>query len=87
MRDIKFVVTSYDNNRDCNCQNCNKKIAEFIDDKMVPSPAECHKEGNVPVPNFGWFCSQDCAGQYEKKYDIRFARTKEGKIDYYADGF
>ena len=34
-----------------------------------------------------WFCSQDCATNYEKKYDINFARTKNGKIDYYVDSF
>jgi hypothetical protein len=51
---------------------------------MVPSAEECYKKGNVPIPNFGWFCSQDCADKYEIEYDIKFARTKEGKVDYYS---
>jgi len=66
------------------CKSCDKIIAELINDEMVPTPEECYRNGNVPVPNMGWLCSQECANDLEKKYDIKFARTKEGKVDYYA---
>jgi hypothetical protein len=88
MDKVKIVVTSLNNDENfCRCQFCNKTIAEFKNDEMIPSAQNCYNSGNVPVPNFGWFCSQDCATAYEKKYDIKFARTTEGKVDYYIDGF
>ncbi|MGG9962785.1 hypothetical protein [Ferruginibacter sp. SUN106] len=83
MRQTKIVVTSVEDDNFCKCRFCDKKIAEIKNDIMVPSAEECYKNGNVPVPNFGWFCSQACAVNYETKFDINFAKTKEGKIDYY----
>jgi hypothetical protein len=66
------------------CQNCEKVIAELIEDRMMPTAEECYKSGNVPVPNMGWLCSQECANEFEKRYDVTFDRTKDGKVDYYA---
>jgi hypothetical protein len=85
MKKIKIVVTSLNAENLCRCQYCNKTIAEFKDDKMIPSSEECYNKGNVPIPNFGWFCSQVCANNYEAKNDIKFARTEKGKIDYYRN--
>lgn len=82
-RQTKIVVSSLSDDKFCRCQYCGKIIAEIISDDMVPSADECYKKGNVPIPNFGWFCSQDCVNKYEAEYDIKFARTKEGKVDYY----
>jgi len=79
----KIIVSSITDDNFCKCQYCGVVIANIISDKMVPSPEECYSNGNVPVPNFGWFCSQDCANKYETEYDIKFARTEEGKVDYY----
>lgn len=84
---MRLVVTHYKESDFVKCQFCDKKIAEHVDEKMIPSPEDCHKSGNVPIPNFGWFCSQECATKYEDKFDIKFARNSNGTIDYYADGF
>lgn len=65
------------------CQSCNKIIANKIADKVVPSFIECYKNGCIPVPNFGWICSQECAEKFEKQNEVTFYRDKEGKIDYY----
>jgi hypothetical protein len=79
-----MAVTKYGQEDNLQCQFCDKVIAKQTASTMAPSPEECYKSGNVPIPNFGWFCSQDCATAYEKKYDIKFARTIDGKVDYYA---
>lgn len=65
------------------CQCCGTTIAHYINEVLVPSFTECYKKGNIPVPNFGWICSQECAERFEKENDINFARTLDGKIDYY----
>ena len=79
----KIVVPSIEDNTFCKCQFCDTTIAEFKNDIMIPLAEECYKRGNVPVPNFGWFCSQKCALDYEIKFDIRFDKTNDGKVDYY----
>ena len=84
---MKLIVTSSNHSAFCKCNNCDKIIADLSGDEMNPSAEECHKNGNVPIPNFGWFCSQLCATEYELKHNIKFARTADGKVDYYADGF
>ena len=76
------ISASIDDNS-CNCNYCGAMIAKIISESMVPSAEECYMRGNVPIPNFGWFCSQNCANKYEVEFKITFARTKEGKIDYY----
>jgi hypothetical protein len=65
------------------CQCCGKTLATIDNDIPTPSFLECYNSGNIPVPNFGWICSQDCAEKFEKEHNIKFARTAEGKIDYY----
>jgi len=65
------------------CACCGKKIADIVGDDMIPDFQTCYKNGNIPVPNFGWLCSMDCAEKLEKDCDIQFLRTKKGKIDYY----
>jgi hypothetical protein len=83
MNKTKIVFASTEDNTFCKCQLCDTIIAEFKTDMMIPSAEECYKKGNVPVPNFGWFCSQKCALDYETKFDIKFGKTEDGKIDYY----
>lgn len=68
----------------CNCQFCSTIIAKLTTDGMIPSAEECYQRGNVPIPNFGWFCSQECASKYEKQYGTKFTRTENGLIDYYT---
>lgn len=65
------------------CQQCSKEITEVINDEMNPSFIECYKAGNIPVPNFGWLCSFECAEKYEVENSIKFMRTSQGTIDYY----
>lgn len=81
---VNTVATRGEDNTSCRCSFCGKTLAAFKNDTMMPSAEACYKRGNVPVPNVGWFCSQKCALDYETKFDIRFARTLEGKIDYYV---
>ncbi len=83
----KIIISTLKTNSFCKCQSCGLTIAEIISDNFVPSAEDCYKKGNVPVPNFGWFCSQVCAIEYEKKYDIKFSRNEDGKIDYYNNQF
>lgn len=83
MEKTKIVVTNIEDDTFCKCQFCDKKIAGIKNDIMIPSAEECYQSGNVPVPNFGWFCSQECASDYETKFDIKFAKTKDEKIDYF----
>lgn len=86
MSRILSALPGLNDNRYCRCENCGKIIAEIIDEGMVPAFEECYRSGNVPVPNFGWLCSQNCALEFERKYEVAFAKTKEGKVDYYLDG-
>lgn len=65
------------------CKQCNKEIAEFINDEMNPGFLECYKAGNIPVPNMGWLCSFECAEKCEIENGIKFMRTSKGTIDYY----
>lgn len=60
-----------------------KKIADVVNDEMVPDFITCYKNGNIPVPNFGWLCSFECAEKLEKERNIQFMRTPDGRIDYY----
>lgn len=80
---MKVIVTASVEDPSVNCQFCNKEIASLVNGDMIPTAAQCYQTGNVPVPNFGWFCSQECAEKYELKADVRFARNILGKIDYY----
>ena len=64
---------------------CNKLLAEHDapTDTHTPSPEELLERGAVPVPNFGWFCSQECGRRYTEKTGIRFDQDAEGNIRYY----
>jgi hypothetical protein len=84
MSKIRFLKKSFSNGKFVKCEFCGNVIAEIINDDMVPSAENCHAAGKVPVPNLGWFCSQECAVKFEGKYDTTFYRTQDGKIDYYA---
>ena len=66
------------------CLNCNKVIAVYDKDEMKPSAEESYKAGNVAVPNFGWFCSQECATQFEQDNNVKFSRNAQGLVDYYG---
>lgn len=82
---MKVIITAETGDHTIKCQFCNKTIALLIDDNMNPSAEQCCKAGNVPIPNFGWFCSQSCATKYEHDFKIDFMRNPVGEIGYYAD--
>ena len=84
---VKFIKLSSSNNSSIKCEFCEKEIAQILNDEMTPSPEDCYKKGNVPIPNLGWLCSQICATDFEKKFEIKFSRTHEGIVDYYNDSF
>ena len=67
------------------CAYCDKKIADYINDELVPDFVTLYKQGKDPVPNMGWLCSEECALSFEKKHDVKFSRTASGKIDYYEN--
>jgi hypothetical protein len=82
-----FIVTSWENLNPSGitCAMCKKMLSHYdaVTDKHTPSGEELLKSSAVPVPNFGWFCSQECGKAYEEKYGIAFQRNSEGKISYY----
>ena len=82
---VTFVKTSLSNDKDVRCESCGEVIAKLENDEMIPSAEECHKKGNVPVPNLGCFCSQECANKFEKNNNVKFERTEDGLIDYYSN--
>jgi len=68
------------------CAHCEKLLARAdVDrDTHVPPPEELLVSGAVPVPNFGWFCSQECATRYEQAKGRRmFDRNADGEVQYY----
>ncbi len=87
---IGLVVVTHAKDRDPNiiCEMCEKSLARYnaLTDDFTPSCQHIFAEGAVSVPNFGWFCSQDCADAYERKFDIGFERNAEGKVEYYPEG-
>jgi len=70
------------------CAMCGKLITQYdsAKDLQTPSFEQIFAEGAVPIPNFGWFCSQDCADTYERKSNVRFQRNVRGEVEYYPDG-
>ena len=84
-----FVITPNENlNPDgIDCAMCGKFLSRYDSSSgaHAPPPEQLLAEGKVPVPNFGWFCSQGCADSYERKYGVRFQRDAEGKVEYYAE--
>jgi hypothetical protein len=72
-------------NLDIRCAMCDKLLAmaSMASDRHSPSPEELLERGAVPVPNFGWFCSQECGRRYTEETGVRFDRDAEGNIRYY----
>ena len=68
------------------CEQCRKVLAQadVERDTHVPAPEELVAAGAVPIPNFGWFCSQECATGYEQAKGRRmFDRNAAGEVQYY----
>jgi hypothetical protein len=65
------------------CACCGKKIADVIEENLIHDFVTLYKGGNVPIPNFGWLCSQSCALKYEQEMGVRFDRNSKGMVDYY----
>jgi hypothetical protein len=73
--------------KDIPCAHCLKLLAKADPqrDSHSPSPEELLASGAVPVPNFGWFCSQHCATLYEQaKGKMLFDRNAAGEVQYYG---
>ena len=69
------------------CRFCGKIMAGSVQDtdEARPTPEEMYRAGNVPIPNFGWFCSQECASRYEKTARVQFRRNQDDRVDYYNE--
>ena len=68
------------------CEQCRKVLAraDVEKDTQVPPPEALLAAGAVPIPNFGWFCSQGCATLYEQaKGRLMFDRNAAGEVQYY----
>jgi len=68
------------------CVQCAKLLARAdpASDTHIPSPEKLLASGAVAVPNFGWFCSQDCATRYEQaRGRTMFDRNAAGEVQYY----
>ena len=84
-----IVVTSADDlssDGSINCALCGLRLATYdgTADQHSPRPERLLESGAVPVPNFGWFCSQDCADDYEARTGVRFRRNADGRVAYYS---
>lgn len=83
-----FIVTSQRNLSDDDsiiCSHCQKILAVYLpaSDSHNPTCENLTRRGAVPIPNFGWFCSQTCATTYEAVFSVRFQRNALGDISYY----
>jgi hypothetical protein len=74
-----------DNGTDILCLECGKRLAEFNATirSHVPSQMRLITRGAVPVPEFGWLCSQVCALAYEARTGIKLPRGADGQISCY----
>jgi hypothetical protein len=53
-------------------------------DAHTPPPEEIFNAGAVAIPNFGWFCSQRCATEFEQAFGRKlFQRNANGDVEYY----
>ncbi len=81
-----FVITSNGNldTQYLRCNFCDGIITEYTSkgEFKIP-PEELLKSGNVPIPNFGWFCSQKCGNEYSNKFEVNFDTSDNGDISYY----
>src|SRR5262245_28761007 len=69
------------------CAMCEKELSNYDPgtDTHTPPVKDLFAARNVPVPNFGWFCSHACADQYEQGYNVKFQRDNEGQVMYYPE--
>jgi hypothetical protein len=66
------------------CTLCKAVLARLQPDgSHDPSPEALLAAGRVAVPNFGWFCDQKSAVEYEAAFGVTFQRDKSGNISYY----
>lgn len=70
------------------CASCNKLLAVLdpATNTLSPTPEELLREGAVPIPNFGWFCCQECGRTQETELGVQLQRNAEGIISYYRPG-
>jgi len=80
---ITFVRTLPDS-LDISCANCEKILAKYVPetDNHEPACDELVENGNIAIPNFGWFCSQECGNKYERLKNLHFQRDEKGGINY-----
>jgi hypothetical protein len=65
------------------CAMCRRLLASLQPDGSYdPTPELLVAAGRVPVPNFGWFCDQKGASDYEKRFGVRFQRDARGNVAY-----
>ena len=65
------------------CLQCGILITEYNEDVDDSYFQGLHNNGAVPVPNLGWFCSQNCALDFEMQHNVVFQRNSDGIVDYY----
>jgi hypothetical protein len=84
---MKIVVTKAGDldPRGIACRYCGKLLSTFdkVSDTHTPTVEQLLAAGAVPVPNFGWFCGQDCGDTYSREHGVAFQRDASGKITYY----
>ena len=84
---MKFVITRAADldPRGIACRQCSKLLSTFDKEAETHTPTveELLATGAVPVPNFGWFCGQECANTYSHGSGVSFQRDADGKIKYY----
>jgi hypothetical protein len=71
---------------DITCSQCSRLLSHYNEatDTNAPSAEEIFNDGAVAIPNFGWFCSQGCASEFEKVYGRKlFQRNANGDVEYY----
>ena len=82
-----LVITKHENvDQDGNilCVMCKRVLARLQPDgSHDPSPEALVAAGRVPVPNFGWFCDQRHAVEYEERFGVTFQRDRDGNVSYY----
>jgi hypothetical protein len=85
-RIMKIVVTKTVDlePRGIACRNCAKLLSTLdkAADTLTPSVEQLLASGAIPVPNFGWFCGQDCGDAYSRQHGITFQRDANGRIAY-----
>lgn len=70
------------------CATCGKVLAIHNPqtDSHHPTPEDLFASGALPVPNFGWFCTQACGNEYEQRRGQgMFQRDADGNIRYYPE--